>query len=319
MITSVANKQIKNIIQLTKKAKERQAQHVFVAEGVRIFEEIPAGLLQAVYVSESFSAKKGHAVSELFSAQKGHAVSELFLAPKGNTEKISGIQYETVSDAVFQRMSDTKTPQGILCVARQPEYQLEDLLAPPQDENKRPSLHGQRQPFAGNQHQPLSRKQPHLLVLEGIQDPGNLGTIFRTGEGAGITGIILSGCADLFAPKTVRSTMGSICRVPFYHTDDLCGTLSVLKQKQVMLYAAHLKGKTYYDAFDYQGASAFLIGSEANGLTEEAAAMADAYLKIPMGGQLESLNAAMAAGILMYEANRQRRNGKGKETIADMV
>ena len=294
MITSVANKQIKNIIQLTKKAKERQAQHVFVAEGVRIFEEIPAGLLQAVYVSESFSAKKGHAVSELFSAPKGHAVSELFLAPKGNTEKISGIQYETVSDAVFQRMSDTKTPQGILCVARQPEYQLEDLLAPPQDENKRPSLHG-------------------------IQDPGNLGTIFRTGEGAGITGIILSGCADLFAPKTVRSTMGSICRVPFYHTDDLCGTLSVLKQKQVMLYAAHLKGKTYYDAFDYQGASAFLIGSEANGLTEEAAAMADAYLKIPMGGQLESLNAAMAAGILMYEANRQRRNGKGKETIADMV
>ena len=268
MITSTANKQVKNIIQLTKKTKERQEQQVFVAEGIRIYEEVPQGLLQAVYVSESFLEKKEH------------------------KQKLAGIQYETVSDSVFQRMSDTKTPQGILCVVRQPHYSLEDLLV---------------------------QKQAHLLVLEGIQDPGNLGTILRTGEGAGITGIILSGCVDLFAPKTVRSTMGSICRVPFYFADDLHGTLSELKQRQVTIYAAHLKGVACYDAFDYQGATAFLIGSEANGLTEETAAMADAYLKIPMSERLESLNAAMAAGILMYEVNRQRRNRKGKETIADMV
>lgn len=268
MITSVANKQVKNIIQLIKKTKERQAQHVFVAEGIRLFEEIPKELIQDVYAAESFFNKKEH------------------------TEKLRGIQYETVSDAVFERMSDTKTPQGILCTARQPQYQLEDLLV---------------------------QKQPHLLILEGIQDPGNLGTMFRTGEGAGVTGIILSGCADLFAPKTVRSTMGSICRVPFYHTDDLSGTLSVLKQKQVRIYAAHLQGTAYYDAYDYCGATAFLIGSEANGLPDQTAAAADIYVKIPMGGQLESLNAAMAAGILMYEVNRQRRNGEGKKTIADMV
>ncbi len=256
MITSTANKQVKNIIKLTTKAKERQTQHVFLAEGIRIFEEIPEECIQDIYVSESFLQKKE------------------------NTEKLKGMEYESVSDPVFLRMSDTKTPQGILCVVRQPEYKLEDLLR---------------------------QEQTHLLILEGIQDPGNLGTIFRTGEGAGITGIIMSGCADLFSPKTVRSTMGSICRVPFYVSGQLQETLLILKEKKITVYAAHLKGSQYYDALDYRGATAFLIGSEANGLTEKTLQQADVCLRIPMGGKLESLNAAMAAGILMYEVNRQRR------------
>ena len=267
MITSTVNKQVKNIIQLTKKAKERQAQKVFLAEGIRFFEEIQKERLQNVYVSESFLNKKE------------------------NKERLKGIEYEIVSDAVFQRMSDTKTPQGILGIVRQPEYELEELL-----------------PGA----------QTLLLILEGIQDPGNLGTIFRTGEGAGVTGMIMSGCADLFAPKTARATMGSICRVPFYITGNLQETITVIKKKGIPLYAAHLKGIKYYDEFDYRGAAAFMIGSEGNGLSEETAKRADTYLKIPMGGQLESLNAAMAAGIFMYEVNRQRRK-EGERTIADMV
>ena len=97
MITSTANKQVKNIIQLTKKTKERQEQNVFLAEGLRIFEEMPKERLQKVFVSESFLRKKEH------------------------TEKLGDIEYETVTDAVFERMSDTKTPQGILCVMRRPQ------------------------------------------------------------------------------------------------------------------------------------------------------------------------------------------------------
>ncbi len=286
MITSTANKQVKNIIQLTKKAKERQKQKVFLAEGIRIFEEIPKKYLQDVYVSESFYQKKEyfqkkeHFQQKECYQEKEHFQESEHLQKRIYVQKLKEMKYEIVSDAVFQRMSDTKTPQGILCVVRQPEYQLEDLLM------------GER---------------THLLILEGIQDPGNLGTMFRTGEGAGITGIIMNGCADIFAPKTVRSTMGSICRIPFYVARDLHETLRGLKEKAIPLYAAHLKGKEYYDAMDYRKAAAFLIGSEGNGLTEETAALADIYLKIPMGGQLESLNAAMAAGILMYEVNRQRR------------
>lgn len=256
MITSTANKQVKNIIQLTKKTKERQTQRVFLAEGIRIFEEIPKEWLQSIYVSDSFLQKKEH------------------------MDKIKGMEYETVTDEVFQRMADTKTPQGIMCVARQPEYRLEELLC---------------------------GEKTSLLVLEGIQDPGNVGTIFRTAEGAGATGIIMSGCADLFAPKTVRSTMGSICRMPFLVVRNLQETLHALKEQNVLLYAAHLQGKKYYDEADYRRSTAFLIGSEGNGLTEETAKQADVCLKIPMNGKLESLNAAMAAGILAYEVNRQRR------------
>ena len=96
-------------------------------------------------------------------------------------------------------------------------------------------------------------------------------------------------------------------RVPFFIADDICDTINVIKKTGVKVFAAHLKGEKYYDELDFRGASAFLIGNEGNGLSDEVASLADMYLKIPMEGQLESLNAAMAAGILMYETSRQRR------------
>ena len=211
-------------------------------------------------------------------------VSEQFLKDETNRACLAqaGIDYELVSDGVFAHVSDTNTPQGILAVVRQPVYEFADLL---QGERTR------------------------LLVLEDIQDPGNLGTMFRTGEGAGLTGIIMSReTVDLFAPKTVRATMGSIYRMPFYVALDLHEVIAALHDAGVHTYAAHLRGEKYYDELDFTGATAFLIGNEGNGLKQETADLADTYLKIPMEGQLESLNAAMAAGILMYEAHRQCRH-----------
>ena len=155
----------------------------------------------------------------------------------------------------------------------------------------------------------LRGDQTHLLILESVQDPGNLGTMVRTGEGAGITGVVMNRTTvDLFNPKTIRSTMGSIYRVPFVVADDLEQTLQMLKKKGVRLYAAHLKGQKQYDAFDYTEATGFLIGNEGNGLSDEIANAADSYIRIPMEGQVESLNAAISASLLMYECNRQRRN-----------
>ena len=189
---------------------------------------------------------------------------------------------EVVSDNVFKSVSDTQTPQCILAVVRMPEYTLEDLLQ------------GDR---------------THLLILESIQDPGNLGTMVRTGEGAGMTGIIMnSSTVDLFNPKTIRSTMGSIYRMPYFVTPDLEETLTTLKERGVSLFAAHLKGTLQYDEPDYKKASGFLIGNEGNGLSTEIADMADTYIRIPMEGQVESLNAAISATLLMYECNRQRRH-----------
>lgn len=189
--------------------------------------------------------------------------------------------YEVVADNVFKSVSDTQTPQGIMAVVAMPEYDLDQLL---------------------------DGDQTHLLVLESIQDPGNLGTMVRTGEGAGVTGIIMNKTTvDLFNPKTIRSTMGSIYRVPFYVAEDLGETMKELQARGISLYAAHLKGEHSYDEEDYTKACGFLIGNEGNGLSDEIANLADTYIKIPMEGQVESLNAAISATLLMYEANRQRR------------
>lgn len=190
-------------------------------------------------------------------------------------------RFEVVSDKVFGEMTQTQTPQGVLSVVRQKHYKLEDLF--------------------------IQEKIPHLMILEDIQDPGNLGTILRAGEGAGVTGVVMSkGTVDIYNPKVIRSTMGSLFRVPFFYAEDWKATLLKV-QEQCTLYAAHLGGKNSYEKEDYTKPTAFLIGNEANGLKEETAKMADCLIRIPMLGQVESLNAAVAASILMFETARQRR------------
>ena len=256
MITSASNTRVKKVAALNQKAKERRQEGKYVVEGVKMFLEAQEEEIEEIYAVEGF--------------QNAACM-----------EKLAGRPFETVSEEVFRKMSDTAAPQGILCVMRQKKYALADLLA---------------------------AKNPLLMILEDIQDPGNLGTILRTGEGAGIDGVIMSrDTADIYNPKTIRSTMGSIYRVPFLYVSSLSDMIAELKQKKITVYAAHLKGKQWYDQADYSGGSAFLIGNEGNGLKEETAALADSYIKIPMGGKVESLNAAMASGILMYEASRQRR------------
>ena len=111
---------------------------------------------------------------------------------------------------------------------------------------------------------------------------------------------------DLYNPKVIRSTMGSIYRVPFYYADDFAAAVHQVQQAGVSVYAAHLRGKNSYACQDYTKGTAFLIGNEGNGLREETAELADCYIRIPMEGKVESLNAAVASSILMYEAHRQR-------------
>ena len=208
-------------------------------------------------------------------------VSESFLSQPEHQDLLADCHYEVVADSVFKAVSDTQTPQGVLAVVRMPSYEFEEL-------------------FDGEKTQ--------LLILESIQDPGNLGTMIRTGEGAGMTGIIMNHTTvDLFNPKTIRSTMGSIYRIPFFLTDDLAGTIRQVKERGVSLYAAHLKGKKNYDEPDYTKPCGFLIGNEGNGLTDETARASNEYIRIPMEGKVESLNAAISATLLMYECHRQRR------------
>lgn len=257
----ITNKRIKEIGMMNQKSRARREEHAFLAEGIKMFLEAPTDRIREIYVSESFFAE---------------GICR---------DKLEKCGYERVSDEIFKKITDTMTPQGIVCVIEREEYTLADML---------------------------TKEAPLIMVLEELQDPGNLGTIIRTGEGAGINGVIMSkGCVDIYNPKTIRSTMGSVYRIPFLYVDDLRQTMTELKASGVSLYAAHLKGEKYYDEISYwkqNRGCAFLIGNEGNGLTQETAGQADTYLKIPMEGQVESLNAAIAGSLLMYEAYRQYRN-----------
>lgn len=260
MISSTANGQIKNLIQLQKKSRARVEQGIFVIEGIKMFEESrDGGYLLKAYVSESFYEEK--------------------IAKSPNY--FNGISYEIVSEHVLNEAAETKTPQGIMATVTMPTYTLEQMI---------------------------KKDNANLVLLEDIRDPGNLGTIVRTAEGAGITGIILSKTSvDMYNPKVIRSTMGAIYRMPFVYVEDFIETLQVLKENELTIYAAHLKGSKYYDEVEYEDKCAIMIGNEANGLSDESSSLASKYIKIPMCGQVESLNAAVASAILMYEIYRQRR------------
>ena len=210
-------------------------------------------------------------------------VSESFYNKKKEELNLSkwGKKLEILSDSVYSHVSDTKTPQGVLIVMEQPKYSLEDVIA---------------------------GEAPLLMVLDNLQDPGNLGTILRAGEAAGVTGVVMSSdTVDIYNPKVIRSTMGSIYRMPFIYVEKLPEIVKMLNEKEIHTYAAHLKGTHSYEADDFKKGTAFLIGNEGNGLRDEVADAAEIYVKIPMCGEVESLNAAIAATVLMFEAARQRR------------
>ncbi len=202
----------------------------------------------------------------------GHASQEVM-------DRLAGTGYELVSDEVMKKMSDTMTPQGILSTVRTLEHTPEDIV----------------------------NMGTLFVILDGVQDPGNLGTIFRTAEAAGAAGVIMSrGTVSIYNPKSVRSTMGTLFRMPYAYADDLCPVMNMMKSRGVKIYASHLAGAVDYTAVDYREPSAIVIGNEGAGISDETAACADRSILIPMEGELESLNAAVAASVILYEAHRQR-------------
>jgi TrmH family RNA methyltransferase len=178
----------------------------------------------------------------------------------------------TMPGHVLAAVCDTKTPQGIAAVVRVTEVEL---------------------------------KGKRLVAMDGVQDPGNVGTIIRTADAAGFEGIILSGqCADVFSPKVLRATMGSIFRMGIRVTDDLPGVLQSMVEEGASVLSSQLDGEPFYQRSPLNERFVLVIGSEGNGVTDEVKAIATHKVKLPMRGGAESLNAAVAAGIMMYELTR---------------
>ena len=257
IITSAKNEKLRNVALLQKKKKAREEQGLFVTEGLRIFEDALRSAperIEQIYVSEGFS--KSREWKDLIE----------------NSPVKTKLTVFTVADDIFGKICETVTPQGILCVMRKKEYDINDLSF------------------------------DRLLLLENIQDPGNLGTMVRTAEAAGITGIIMSSdTVEIYSPKVTRSTMGSIFRVPFLYSDDICDTIDMLKEKGVMVYGAYLRDGKPYNSVRYEQPCAVLIGNEGNGITDRTIERVSDRVFIPMQGEIESLNAAIAAALIMYK------------------
>lgn len=256
IIKSNQNKIVKQLSALKQK-KERDKTSLFILEGERLVKEVPTSWKISYYaISESYS--------KMISTTELQSKGEVFI----------------LSDDIFNKISDTVNPQGILAVCRQKQFDLSETT---------------------------KKEKPFIVMLENVTDPGNAGTIIRTADAAGADCVIMSkGCVDLYNPKVIRSTMGSIFHLPIITNADFSFLLDEFKKDGITSFAAHLKGKkTLYEA-DFKASCAILIGNEANGLTEEISSKADLLLKIPMLGKAESMNASVAGAIMIYEALRQR-------------
>lgn len=193
--------------------------------------------------------------------------------------KVSQDKLHKVSHKTFIELTDTVTPQGILAVINFKDMEIDNIL-----------------------------KENFLIIaLDRIQDPGNMGTIIRTADAAGADGIVVGkGCVDIYNPKVVRSTMGSLFHIPIVQTDDLCKTLVELKQRGGKVVTTHLSAKKAYYNVNFKTSTVIVMGSEAEGVSQEISILSDELIKISMPGQAESLNVAVAHGIIVFEAVRQR-------------
>ncbi|MBR6359824.1 MAG: RNA methyltransferase, partial [Lachnospiraceae bacterium] len=246
---------------------------------------------QIALFSQKASARKEEGVfiaegTKLVREAPGDLIREIYISEscleKEKESILKGLDDKSivVSDRVFEKISTMKSPQGMLAVISSLSYKKEDI----------------------------TKGNPLILILEDIQDPGNVGTIFRTAEAAGVTGIVLSEkCADPLSPKVVRSTMGAIFRMPFIISPDILSLVKEFENDGINCFAARLEnGKPFYEC-DLTGKCAIIIGNEGSGLSPEVNGAASCGIYIPMNGGTESLNAAVSASILSYEAGRQRK------------
>lgn len=254
-IKSKDNSTIKFISKLQSSSSFRKESAAFVLEGIRLcLDATHNGFsLETLVITEQFYDNHFECLEEFETLAKRKII---------------------VDENIFSKISDTKTPQGILCVCKMPEY-------------------------ASSICEIESGK---YIFLENLQDPSNLGAISRTAEALGINGLIVNGGCDPFSPKSLRAAMGALLRIKVYFSYDFNTDINLLKQKGFKIFATVPRDNdAEVSSVDYSGNCAVLIGNEGNGLTQTAKKSADLRITIPMSGLAESLNAAAAASIVMWE------------------
>lgn len=265
IIQSADNAIYKSTLGLQQK-KHREISGQYMIEGPNLLREALENRaeLTQVFLREEMSKQQSE-LSDLFEEIQSRDIDVFFLSQK-----------------LFEKLCDTKTPQGIMGVVKKPQCSENNFF-----------------------HQ--ARPTSNVLVLDRLQDPGNLGTILRTADAAGFQGVILcKGTGDIFSPKVVRSAAGALFRLPIFFTNSAEETIRYLRKYKKRILATTLQNSQIYYETDLCENIGLIIGNEGNGICKEFIDGADATIRIPMMDNVESLNAAVAAGILMYEAVRQK-------------
>lgn len=264
MIKSVTSRD-NSLLRLARAVRDgKDTEHIFV-EGLRLCEEALRSALEidAVIVSEELFRKERAAT----------AIAELAQAAQRSA---------SVSEKLLESISYTKTPQGIVVLARRPDSSEQRLAS-------------------------ASEKNPLIIVLHQINNPVNVGAIMRTAEAAGATGVIATrNTSDPFSPKSLRGAMGSAFRLPIWNGPTYERMIEWCRRREIETVGADAEAPLAHTDFDWTRSTALIMGPESTGLTDAETASATHIVRIPMHGAVESLNVSVAAGILLFEAARQR-------------
>ena len=261
MITSRNN----SLLRLARAVRDGKEEKLIFVEGLRLCEEaLQSGLEIEAVVYSTQIARKERAAALLTNLDK------------------HSIRLGEVSESLLATISYTKTPQGMIVLARRPASGRERLLG-------------------------KTKPNPLLVVMEGINNPVNVGAILRSAEAAGATGIITTGnSSDPFSAKALRGAMGSAFRLAIWSKAGFDEALNWCSEQKIKTVGADLGATKHHTEVDWRGARALVVGPESTGLSSEQVRMMNEAVRIPMHGKVESLNVAVAAGILLYEAHRQR-------------
>ncbi len=264
-IESRANERIKNAVKLKSKAS-RQVKRLFFFEGVSLLEDY---------------LRNGHVPNTIFVTENAKkSYSDLLTA-------VESSRIITVSDSVYQKLSAEKAPQGIFVIS---EF-----------------LDGNIVFINSDQHfKALTECKKSLIFLDSLQDNGNVGTIIRTAAALGGADCVLSrDCADIYSSRTIRASMGALFSARVFITDDISQAIRAVRQSGRRVFAAALGNNTLtLGKFDAYHDDCFVIGNEGNGLAGEIIDICDGEVKIPISGDIDSLNASVAAAILLWELKK---------------
>jgi TrmH family RNA methyltransferase len=278
VITSVQNPRVKAVVALQQKSAERRRTGLFVVEGRREVEHcVEMGLeVVEVFVCEEMGGWSGDnvAANRTEDMKKAEGMKEV-----KEVERMRGVKVTEVTRGVYEKMAYRGGTEGVMAVVKSEERRLEELEL---------------------------RENPLIVVVEHVEKPGNLGAILRSADAAGADAVVVCDpLTDLWNPNLIRSSIGAVFTVPCV----ACGSeecIEFLKVHGIQILTAQLQDSELYYDTDMQRGTAIVMGTEATGLTDVWREAADAHIRIPMLGRLDSLNVSVSAAILLYEAVRQR-------------